>query len=219
MRFSVPLLFIALVLCGGLLAKPVYKNYIENDLSSQTRKLMDEKGWHGVQVSYDHLSPIASGASIYSRTKIIRAIDRNVWGAYVDPDTIKSSTLSPAKLVITIDRESKLVVLSGTIHDRDTRRKLKQAAAASRWGPEVDNILLVDDRLPSPSWADAAPPFITRFVNTVGTTGLTLSDAGGLILEGRVDFKKISDSLTKAGSAFSKVENLLEVSKSKQAQP
>ncbi len=219
MRFLVLLLFLASVLCGGLLVRPLYKDYIENDLSHQTRKLLDQQGWHGIQISYDHLSPNARGASVYNRTKVIRAIDRNIWGAYVDPDSIKASTLSPAKVILNIDRESKLVVLSGTVPNREIRKKIQQAAAASRWTPEIDNILLVDDRLPLPSWSDAAPGFITRFINTDGTTGLTLSDAGGLVLEGRVDFKKIRESLGKAGATFSSVKNLLEVTKSKQTEP
>ncbi len=212
MRFFVLLLFLTLVLCGGFLVKPVYIEYIETDLTHQTRQLLNEKGWRGIQVSYDHLSPVASGTSVLSRSKVIRAIDRNVWGAYVDPRSIKASTLSPAKLNLSINRQSNLVVLSGTVPNRDIRRIIQQAAAASSLAPEVDNILLVDDRLPSPSWEDSAPAFITKFINTNGTTGFTLSDTDGLILEGRVDLKQIKEDLEKAGTGFSKVKNLLQVS-------
>lgn len=214
MRLFVLLLFLALVLCGGFLVKPVYIEYIEIDLTRQTHQLLDEKDWRGIQISYDHLSPVASGTSVLNRSKVIRAIDRNIWGAYVDPRSIKASTLSPAKLNLSINRQSKLVILSGTVPNRDIRRIIQQAAAVSNLAPEVDNILLVDDRLPSPSWEGPAPAFITKFINTNGTTGFTLSDADGLILEGQVDLKQTKEDLGKAGASFSKVKNLLQVSDS-----
>ena len=216
MRLLVLLLFAGGVYFGGLWVGPVYRNYLETGLTVRTAELLEEKGLRGVKVSYDYLSVKASGN--YEPGKVAREIDKGVWGAYVAPNAVKGSLKAPSKLVISVDRQSGKVILRGTVPDSSLRKTLQQAVKSAGAFSEVDNILLIDDSVASPSWKNAVAGFIRKFLETPGTTRLTLNDIDGLKLEGTVEFQKIKDRLEKAGASFSRVENLLEVGRVKEFQ-
>lgn len=213
MRFVVLLLFAGVVFGGALFVGPLYREYVEQDLSRQTRRVLNEKGWHGTRISYDHLTVKAQ--VIEQAGKVGREIDREVWGAYLPPNAIKANLRPPANLIISINRETKSVVLRGTLPDSKLRQVLQKAVADAEGISEVDNIIVIDNRLASPAWSEAAPTFITAFINAKGTEKMTLNPIGGLKLEGSVDFEMIKTRLGKQGGIFSKVENLLQINPSK----
>ncbi len=213
MRIVVLLLFAGVVCGGALFAGPLYREYVERDLSRQTLQALNEKGWHGARISYDHLTLKAQ--VVDQAGKIGREIDREIWGAYLPPNAIKANLRPPANLTISINRESKSVVMRGTLPGSELRQALQKAVADAEGISGIDNIIVIDDRLASPSWKEAAPKFITAFINANGTEKMTLNGSGGLKIEGRVDFEAIKERLGKQGRVFSKVENLLQVSESK----
>ncbi len=214
MRLLIFVLFFLLVAIGALLSRPLYRNYIEQDLYQRSARVLEDVGKDEVEVRFNHLFGSAEGnvSSKMEKRLIARNIDEGVWGAYIDGTGIVEGVRESASVVAEFGAGSEVLTLTGKVSDDTTRASIAEAVASVPGVSEVVNQIEVSPNVVEPNWNLSIGAYLSRFISTPGTRKLSLNNKG-LTLEGTVDTDSIRSALGTAGEkivAPNLISNLLQ---------
>ncbi|MDF1756637.1 MAG: OmpA family protein [Verrucomicrobiales bacterium] len=195
------LVFILLIVCGGVASRVLFPVSMEEDLAKQSSRILASAGidtadesFHYYFVSLAGKIPETEGAPL-----VVKHLGGQVWGAATDESAAPVNPKGPSAKFTALAGKNGAITLKGEVHSNRFKDLLENAALDAIGTRSVDNRIAVNEELPVPVWEDSGPDFLKHFLSFSGVSQLS-ADRSGVKLEGEVLSREVREKLGEQAS-------------------